>query len=415
MAKDEKPDACSVGPRLHEITPREVTGRDVIERFQAQFRGAALACLEILEGSTLDHVYCDFQDDFVTRQTSNGVVTYRFYQVKTKSQKKHQWTRYELFGVRAKCPSVSKNHCAPAGDITTPATTEQLKSIRTSFVGKLLEHAIAFGESCKAVSFLTNAHFDDDVERIGGAIEIGNVGERTVRYLSDNFVAAFEIKTPFDISVAHKCIRKLTFVADQAHLDPHCSDFDAKARQKVWEFSEIDLTHIEAQELIGKLLSLVQKQSSSKLISQLSAADLDREAGVGLEDLLNLLPLSRAAYEHFLSGGDTSALRSASILQRTMEKAGATPELIEAASVWKIAWDNWFRTHRHNYEFEITFLRDRINEIYRRWARSEVTLFGLESEVSNLRASLSDSLAALIQDTTLMGGIFAELVRSKSK
>lgn len=36
-------------PKLHEVKPRELKGRDVIARFHSQFRGAALASLRILE------------------------------------------------------------------------------------------------------------------------------------------------------------------------------------------------------------------------------------------------------------------------------------------------------------------------------------------------------------------------------
>ncbi len=71
-------------PSLNEVKPAEVAGRDTIARFQAQFRAAAYACLSILNGKTIDRVYCDFQDDFVCRESKNGTRTYHFYQVKTK-------------------------------------------------------------------------------------------------------------------------------------------------------------------------------------------------------------------------------------------------------------------------------------------------------------------------------------------
>lgn len=96
-------------PQLHEIPPREVAGRDTVARFQAQFRGAAVACLRILDQKGPDRVYCDFQDDFVTREQVDGLPVYHFIQVKTKAARKYQWTRSDLFGLAKNVPGASKS------------------------------------------------------------------------------------------------------------------------------------------------------------------------------------------------------------------------------------------------------------------------------------------------------------------
>lgn len=94
---------------LHEVAPREVVGRDTIARFQAQFRAAAIECLAILT-QTVDRVYCDYHDDFVSRRTVDGVVNYRFFQVKTHGKRNHQWSRLDLFGMpKRKAAVKSKN------------------------------------------------------------------------------------------------------------------------------------------------------------------------------------------------------------------------------------------------------------------------------------------------------------------
>ena len=41
-------------PKLHEVAPREISGRDTIARYQAQFRAAAYECLSLLEDDALD-------------------------------------------------------------------------------------------------------------------------------------------------------------------------------------------------------------------------------------------------------------------------------------------------------------------------------------------------------------------------
>lgn len=164
------------------------------------------------------------------------------------------------------------------------------------------------------------------------------------------------------------------------------------------------------------MLALIQKKSSSKLVSELTAADLDDAAGVGIDDLLDLLPISRGAYYHFLTQGDANALKNASILQRKLSQAGASPEVIETASRWKVGWDDWFRKYRHTYEQEITFLQYDLNGIYGRWIRGEVSFSGLQEEVDKLKGRLSSGpLGVVLTGEMLTGGILAELVRSESR
>jgi len=74
---------------LHQIQPREQSGRDTFARYRAQVRAAGIACLYILERKEIDSVYCDYHDDFVIRKTVNGEVKYLFFQVKTKDKQNH--------------------------------------------------------------------------------------------------------------------------------------------------------------------------------------------------------------------------------------------------------------------------------------------------------------------------------------
>jgi hypothetical protein len=209
---------------------------------------------------------------------------------------------------------------------------------------------------------------------------------------------------------------KLRISPGHDYLDPHHSDFDAKAVKSLYAYSEINLTYMEGAELARKLLGLVQTKSSSKLIADITLADLDDAAGVGIDDLLDLLPISRGAYVNFLKNGDSKALKNATVLQRKLSEAGASPEIIEVASRWKIDWDNWFRLYRHTYEQEIIFLQLRVNEIYSRWQRGEVSFAGLQVEVTRLKGELSGNiLEPLLTVEMLTGGVLAELVRSESR
>lgn len=398
------------------VKPRELAGRDTVRRFQAQFRGAALECLRILEGKSVDRVYCDYHDDFVVREVHPYGAVYEFFQVKTKAEKKHQWSRNELFGLPAKLPAKDPKCYAPAGSESKPANDAQFAKIKGSFVGKLLEHTVDFGSACAGVTFLTNVYLDDEVENIMASVAMGDVGERTIRFLADNFATTYEITPAPSMQQIHASILKLKISPGHDYLDPHHSDFDTKAVKSLYTYSEINLTHIEGVELANKLLALIQTKSSSKLIADLAPADLDDAAGVGIDDLLDLLPISRGAYANFLKNGDSKALKNATVLQRKLSEAGASPELIEVASRWKIDWDNWFRLHRHTYEQEIVFLQLRVNAIYGRWQRGEVSFAGLQGEVTGLKGELlGNALEPLLTVEMLMGGVLAELVRSESR
>lgn len=410
MASGENAD----GPELHDVEPREIAGREVIARFEAQFRAAAIASLRILEGKNIDFVYCDYQDDFVTRESIGGIKKYNFVQVKTKKSKKHQWTRLELFGIPKRTMKVSRVFYAPGGqEIST--TTDQLKKLRGSFAGKLLEHTDKFGDSCKSITFLTNAFFDDDVEGLAEALGIGDVGERTVRFIADNYVATFRCATPPPMQQVHARVRKLMFSGGHDYLNPDYRGFEGQAIKTVWEYSEIDLTHTEGVELVKKLLALIQQKSGKKLVSTLTAEEIDAITGVGLDDLLALLPISRGAYQNFLKTGDSLALKNASILQRKLGQAGASTEVVETASKWKVNWDNWLRTNRHTYERDVTFLQHALNSIYGRWARSEISFADLNGEVDKLLGSLKEGTKSLLTPELLVGGIMSELVRNESR
>lgn len=403
-------------PQLHEVKPRETVGRDVVARFQAQFRGAAIASLRILDGKSIDRVYCDYQDDFVIRETNGDSLLYHFFQVKTKALKKHQWSRLELFGIAKTTPSIAKGAHRPGGASPKAVTDDQLKKMRGSFVGKLLDHTIRFSHSCGSVNFLTNTHLSDEVDIIAEALAKGDVGERTVRYLADNLSQIYGLSPALPMSVVHGAVKKLRLSAENDYVDPHHDDFDTKAIKMLWQYSEIDLTHTEGCELVEKLLALVQEKSSSKLVANLDPSELDERVGIGVDDLLELLPISKGAYYTFMANGDGSALKNSSILQRKLSQAGASPDIIEAASHWKVRWDNWFRTHRHTYEHDLLFLQHQINEIYLRWARGDISFLGLRQEVLDLQQKLDkSSLPSKLDPETLLGGILAELVRVESK
>jgi hypothetical protein len=384
-------------PIITQIKPSEIVGRDTIARYQAQFRAAAYACLSILSGETTDRVYCDFHDDFVCREQKGGKPIYHFYQVKTKSQRNFQWGRLAVLGVGMK-----------------KAKSEQIAS---SFAGKLMLHTVRFKGSCGSVVFLTNVQFDDDLEEVSTALATGDLSNATIKTLIDRFNEALVEGDPLDEATVKENIQKLILTPGAKYLDPRDHDFEAISRDAIFKYSEVDLTHIESAEIINNLVALVEKKSFREDIANLSESDLDDAVGVGVTDLLEILSLSKGAYQALLEGGDPKAIKTASILQRKLRQAGASDQIIQYSSKCKVAWDIWLRDKRHILpEFELNFLLEDLNKIKNLLARGHITFADVQGQIDALWAKLSDKIAGqILSRDLLIGGVFSALVRSEAQ
>lgn len=384
-------------PGIGDVPPTETAGRDTIARYQAQFRAAAYECLSILSGETIDRVYCDYHDDFVSRNQKSGKPVYHFYQVKTKGKRNHQWSKTDVFGLyKTKKPKAEK--------------------IAASFAGKLLLHTIRFKNSCGNVVFLTNVQFDDDIENIVSSLEQDDFSNKDLKALIDNFNEALVDGEELDQSSIEDRLRKLVLEPGVQYLNPHDDTFNALARDAIFKYSEIDLQHVECEEIIHDLVSLVQTKSFAKLISELNESEFDDAVGVGISDLLEILSISKGAYEELIKGGDPSAVKNASIIQRKLTEAGASNRMIEYCSGSKVQWDIWFRDKRHTLpEFDLNFLLDEINGIKNKWVSGALRFRDLNGQIDILWSSITGKgLTGTLSKDLLLGGIFAALVRSES-
>lgn len=151
-------------------------------------------------------------------------------------------------------------------------------------------------------------------------------------------------------------------------------------------------------------------------MESMTEADLNAAAGIGIEEMLSILSISKGAYDHLLAGGDSQALKSASLFQRKLAQAGAPSEMIETAIRWKVEWDNWLRTHRHHRESSVNFLLNDLREVHRKWVQSVIPFRSVLDEVRGLHGSMNDAaLQAILTEEILLGGVFAELVRSEAR
>lgn len=384
-------------PRIHEVEPRENVGRDTIARYQAQFRGAAFECLSLLEDDDLDRVYCDYQDDFVSRLNIDGNHIYNFYQVKTKKKLNDQWSVNDILGMRKSARTVDPS------------------KIASSYLGKLLVHTIKFNNSCGQVVFLTNIHFDDDVENFREAISAGNDNNH-YKLLLENFNDSLCPESPVDDQGVIERIKKLQLKSNIPYLNPEDNTFFALARDTIYKYSEIDLQHSECEEILNNLVSLVERKSFSRLIEELDESELDEAAGIGLLEMLDILSISKEAYQALKASGDFRAVKNASIIHRIMSKAGASERMIEYVSDCKVRWDIWFRDKRHTIpEFDLNFILDEIESNAIAWANSNESIRALKGKIQGIYLSLEEEgLATTLNEDLLLGAVFSILVRGSA-
>lgn len=385
---------------LHETQPREQKGRDTLARYRAQLMAAAYASLQILNGKGVDRVYSDYHDDFVVRYNQDGQRSYHFFQVKTKAQRKYHWSLNDTWGL-------TKKHKKPR-----KLDDEEIEKVRSSFFGKLLVHCINFGSSCRESTLLTNVHFDDDVERLISSLRKKSPSDRA-DLIKKNFNTLFPSMPPHEEAEIVSHLSKLSIEPDVSYADPNASDFPMLARDAIHKYSEIDLEHDEAYEIALSCVDLFFNKSFQNVLDSVTEAQLDEIAGVGLDELLKVLSISKDAYKILADGGDEKALKSASIIQRRLEKCGATPKIIEFCSQQKVAWDTWIREKRHDMaELDFNFLQQDLRQVVRDWNGSNWDW--LREKLDELADKWKTKpIGTTVNPQLLLGGVFAMLVKTE--
>jgi hypothetical protein len=391
--------------KLHEKPPREQNGRDSFARYKAQVRSAAIAALAILEAKEIDRIYCDLHDDYVIRKNVSSNISYIFTQVKTRAKQNQNWTINDLIGLSATIKDQKK---------------QETPKIKASFIGKLLAHTVVFGDSCNSVVFQTNSNLDDVVGDLFDDISLNDFSSKYAIVLIERFNDCFAVELDgkkLSINDIKVCLRKIVFETDVQHLKEKNTNFDETVRKKIREFSEIDLQISELDQILLKLLDLVEKKSSG-VISDLSESSFDDLAGISVSDLLEILSISREAYELLIEGEDDKAIKSASMIQRALTRAGGRADSVEYCSRCKIKWDTWVRKNRlHLSPLDMNSITQLVSELLigNIGYDGVVLLSKLREPIKSLAKRLEAEGILFDLDTdTLLGGFFSELIKNRS-
>ena len=283
----------------------------------------------------------------------------------------------------------------------------------------MLLHTVVFDKHCNAVIFQTNIHNGDDVNKLLSDIESGQFSHKLNQVMLDKFNSCYkeELTNELSLDEIKTNLSKLSFETDVQHLKEGNNNFEPIAREKIYEFSEIDLERYELKEILLKLLDLVEKKSSG-VIKCLTSESIEKHAGISIDDLLSILSISKDAYNSLLKGGDRKAIKSASIIQRTLIKAGASMDSVEYCSRCKIEWDIWLRNNRHIIsEFDLNAITQEVKLLLINSITNDnlVSFSALRNPIKKLLQELEkQELLFDLTENLILGGVFSELVRRKA-
>lgn len=383
---------------LTDKATREHGGRIAIERFKAQFKAAGLESLGLLEDGDMERVYCDFHEDYVVKHVVDSNPRYRFVQVKTKGKLNHQYNMLEVFGLKKKPKK------APIHDL------------KNSYAGKLLLHVESFGANCHSIEIYTNVNFDDEVEKIIDEIR----GTETLTTNTLNLIA--ETRTLIASLTSKTDEEVLTFLSHlklsprKQILNEEEEGFVAQASQRIYKYSEINLNPDEVRQIIILLLSMIEDKSAVPLASTISEEELNEKASVAIDDILDIIAISRSAYYTLKNGGDDKAIKSVSILQRVLKRNGFSGETVDIFAAFKIQWETWFRTNRHDIpEFRLTIIKQGITLLAKKLAIGQVDMDTITPEIATLCAIINKTLSRTdISEELTFGAVLSELVKGEA-
>ncbi|MFC5694859.1 dsDNA nuclease domain-containing protein [Pseudomonas sp. GCM10022186] len=384
--------------KLHEVEPREQAGRDTINRFRAQFRAATIESLALLENKEIERIYCDYHEDYVVKYIINEKSKYRFVQVKTKSKLNHCYTILEIFGLKKR------------------SRTAQKHDLPGSFAGKLLLHIENFADTCHSIEIKTNVNFDDEVEGIINDIQSkGPLGAHTSVLIKETqkLIPTLAGKSEAEIL---DFLSHLNLEPRQQILNEHDDLFVSMAANQIFKFSEVHLTPDEVKKIIVRLLSAIEEKSAIVFHGEITEAELNEQASICIDDVLEVLSISKSTYEILRAGGDDKAIKSASILKRTLTKSGFSPMTVDTFAGYKCQWEAWYRKFRHEIpDFVMTIAIELVIQRARKLAWGQIQTSEITTEVKELQVELCKQLGRSdITDELTFGAMLSELVRGEA-
>ncbi|WP_223259078.1 hypothetical protein [Pseudomonas moraviensis] len=205
----------------------------------------------------------------------------------------------------------------------------------------------------------------------------------------------------------------LTLAPRKQILNEEEDNFVSLAHGKIFKYSEINLNPNEVRRIIIQLLSLIEKKSAVKLDGNITEDLLNQKASICINDILDILAISRQAYYILKEGGDPNAIKSVSILQRILKRNHFSNDVIEAFASFKSQWEAWFRTNRHSIpEFHLLTLNQNISKLAHQVVTSQIDMNTITPNIEQLTIRISRLLSrADITEDLVFGAVLSEIVK----
>lgn len=380
---------------LHEVAPREQSGRDAVARFKAQYRAAAFKCLSLLKDEDVVAIYCDLHDDYVIKRKINDEEYYDFFQVKTNNKKGFQWRVPDIFGYK------------------TRKKQQELKDIKDSFFGKLIIHTIEFGDACNSINIQSNKDFCEEIYEIEEGFKSLSAKNKIHIFLKQEFKNIFSTATNLDTQAIEKNLAKFNLDGASEVADLEGSNYLPLARQEICEISEVDLSIEEVIEVALGILELVQKKSTG-VINIWSKTEIDKLSSICLDDLLKIMTISPASYQYLKNGGDKKALKHTSIIQRFFQETGASSELIDYLCMCKSQYDHWNLSNKHFLsELDFNIFKSDVREMVEVWIKNERSYKAFLKMASEYKRNTEKYFISQMDDNIVVGALLSEIVRQR--
>ncbi|WP_213072388.1 hypothetical protein [Acinetobacter cumulans] len=244
-------------------------------------------------------------------------------------------------------------------------------------------------------------------------VKKNNFNNKNIKILVEKFNEIFqeELSVSLDNEAILESIKKLNSETDVEYLKEDKDIFESLVRNKIYKYSEVDLSIIESQEIIIKLLNMV-KEKTGGVIKDLTKENIEKFSAISINELLNILSITYGAYESLIESGDEKAIKSVSIIQRILKKSGAGDEVIAYCTRCKSKWDLWLRKSRHNIpEYELNMILIDVSEILSKAISDSGSI-----SISKLRDPIKEYYEKIqlesrvfdLNEDLILGGIFSE-------
>ena len=244
--------------KVLETKQREQAGSDSYNRFEYQAHTIVYQIIGLYDAGGDEVIFCEFHDDFAQSDALDDEV-YDFYQVKTKDDGK-EWTLAEL----------------------TKREKDSKGNYKRTFLGRMFENFLVFGDECRRCYFLSNEEFSEEIKLWLAYVEDGKKikDENAQLYdtIKDRLKSEYGKNLPSNFDdVFDEFVNKTVILKSDLLL----AGYDDKVKMAFFKKFEPHNIPINALSVVYEsILRDVREKSKAKVATPISKASLMKIKGI---------------------------------------------------------------------------------------------------------------------------------------